>query len=101
MTSKTISDVYKQKKPNRPIVKGEDRPATKVKHDVASSSDEEVLKDFDLTLEYGPCVGISRLERWQRAHKHGLNPPAKVRDLILKHPDDASYTHSLWRDYNI
>jgi len=31
-----------------------------------------------LTAKYGPCVGISRLERWERAHKWGLNPPEEV-----------------------
>jgi hypothetical protein len=34
------------------------------------------LKKFDLDLRLGPCVGMTRLERWTRALSHGkvLNP---------------------------
>ena len=28
--------------------------------------------------DYGPCIGVSRLERWERAHLLGLNPPPEV-----------------------
>jgi DNA polymerase delta subunit 4 len=27
------------------------------------------------SYEYGPCVGVTRLERWERAAALGLNPP--------------------------
>jgi hypothetical protein len=30
------------------------------------------------TYEYGPCVGMTRLERWDRAASLGLNPPEEV-----------------------
>lgn len=33
---------------------------------------------FDLSDEYGPCVGLSRLERWERSEKLGLSPPPEV-----------------------
>lgn len=39
----------------------------------------EILRIFDLSYEYGPCLGVSRLERWERAQKAGLNPPIQVR----------------------
>lgn len=38
---------------------------------------EAALRQFDLTSKFGPCVGISRLERWERAAKLGLDPPAE------------------------
>jgi DNA polymerase delta subunit 4 len=38
----------------------------------------DILRVFDLTSEYGPCVGISRLARWERAREWGLNPPQEV-----------------------
>jgi len=38
----------------------------------------DILRVFDLTSSYGPCVGITRLQRWERAHKWGLNPPPEV-----------------------
>ena len=31
------------------------------------------------SYEYGPCVGVSRLDRWERAYALGLNPPPEVR----------------------
>jgi hypothetical protein len=39
----------------------------------------EILRIFDLSYEYGPCVGVTRLARWERAYKAGLNPPIQVR----------------------
>ncbi|RWR87246.1 DNA polymerase delta subunit 4 [Cinnamomum micranthum f. kanehirae] len=44
---------------------------------------EEVLRQFDLNMSYGPCLGISRLERWERANKLGLNPPKEVENLLI------------------
>ncbi len=38
---------------------------------------------FDLSYEYGPCVGVTRLERWERALALGLNPPAEVSFIPL------------------
>ena len=37
------------------------------------------------SYEYGPCVGVSRLERWERAQALGLNPPPEVRQPFLSH----------------
>ncbi|KAK1920935.1 DNA polymerase delta, subunit 4-domain-containing protein [Papiliotrema laurentii] len=42
-----------------------------------------VLRVFDLTSSYGPCVGISRLQRWERAKKWGLNPPEEIKEILL------------------
>ncbi|KAH0583035.1 DNA polymerase delta subunit 4 [Termitomyces sp. J132] len=42
----------------------------------------EILRCFDMSYEFGPCVGISRLERWERAHLLGLNPPREVKDIL-------------------
>jgi DNA polymerase delta subunit 4 len=38
-----------------------------------------MLRVFDNTYEYGPCVGVTRMERWERAAAVGLNPPVEVR----------------------
>lgn len=38
-----------------------------------------ILSIFDMDYKYGPCVGMTRLQRWDRAHNMGLNPPAEVR----------------------
>lgn len=42
-----------------------------------------ILRRWDLSYEYGPCVGMTRLERWERAEKLGLNPPEMVTRLLL------------------
>ena len=38
------------------------------------------------------CVGISRLERWERAKQLGKDPPDHIRELIEQHPSDSTYT---------
>ncbi|KAH7919887.1 hypothetical protein BV22DRAFT_1040503 [Leucogyrophana mollusca] len=43
----------------------------------------QILRVFDMSYEYGPCVGMTRLERWERAESYGLNPPPEVRDILL------------------
>ncbi|KAG2363155.1 DNA polymerase delta, subunit 4-domain-containing protein [Suillus spraguei] len=43
----------------------------------------QILRVFDMSYEYGPCVGMSRLERWERAASFGLNPPDEVRHILV------------------
>ncbi|KAG1735888.1 DNA polymerase delta, subunit 4-domain-containing protein [Suillus paluster] len=43
----------------------------------------QILRMFDMSYEYGPCVGMTRLERWERAASFSLNPPGEVRDILL------------------
>lgn len=31
-----------------------------------------------------PCIGLTRLKRWQRADRLGLNPPVEVLAVLLK-----------------
>ncbi|ROT42348.1 hypothetical protein SODALDRAFT_354483 [Sodiomyces alkalinus F11] len=45
---------------------------------------EKILRHFDVSLHYGPCVGIQRQKRWERAEKLGLNPPIEVLAVLLK-----------------
>lgn len=42
-----------------------------------------ILRTWDLSYEYGPCVGMTRMERWQRASKLGLDPPEIVCSWLL------------------
>ena len=57
----------------------------------ARERDFAVLRAFDLNEEYGPSAGMTRLERWMRAERNGLHPPANVRSLVESHPGDATY----------
>lgn len=34
---------------------------------------------------------MTRLERWERAERDGLNPPREVRDIVLAHPNDDTF----------
>ncbi|KAH8121836.1 hypothetical protein ACSS6W_003275 [Trichoderma asperelloides] len=45
---------------------------------------EKVLRYFDVSSQYGPCIGMTRLKRWQRAERLGLNPPIEVLAVLLK-----------------
>ncbi|KAF8977293.1 hypothetical protein BGZ46_007497 [Entomortierella lignicola] len=49
------------------------------------SKEEQALRQFDLTSRYGPCLDLTRLERWERASELGLNPPQGVKDLLQVH----------------
>ena len=37
-----------------------------------------------MDTSYGPCIGITRLRRWERAAAMGLRLPPRVRDLVLR-----------------
>ena len=43
---------------------------------------EQVLRQFDMNMAYGPCLGITRLARWERAQRLGLNPPTEIENLL-------------------
>ena len=43
----------------------------------------QMLRVFDMTYEYGPTIGLTRLERWERANTLGLKPPFEVREILL------------------
>lgn len=50
-------------------------------HTKAETEIDKALRRFDLSYEYGPCVGFTRLERWERAHSLDLNPPIEVSNM--------------------
>ncbi|KAJ1420859.1 DNA-polymerase delta, subunit 4 [Sesbania bispinosa] len=64
----------KSKKKSRVVTERQDDPGYSV--------EEKILRLFDMNMAYGPCLGITRLERWERAQKLGLNPPQKIQSLL-------------------
>ncbi|CCC13693.1 hypothetical protein SMACR_07259 [Sordaria macrospora] len=54
------------------------------KHTEGLTTGEKVLRHFDVSSHYGPCIGITRLKRWQRAERLGLNPPIEVLAVLLR-----------------
>lgn len=111
MASKLITDAFPKVKKDRPINQKEQPKKTsalsendaEVLKDQTSDLTEElsVLKEFDLDSEFGPCIGITRLQRWERAKEYGLYPPEEVKEIILKHPDDTAFTECVWYDANL
>lgn len=79
-------------------------------------AEEQILRQFDLNYRFGPCAGITRLERqvylgrvrgsadrswctpktcrWERAEQLGLAPPKAVRELILAGGEGAN--QNIW-----
>ncbi|KDQ61463.1 hypothetical protein JAAARDRAFT_54829 [Jaapia argillacea MUCL 33604] len=51
-------------------------------HAKGQSKVHHILRVFDLSDEYGPCIGVTRLDRWERAAALGLNPPPEVREIL-------------------
>ncbi|XP_074586440.1 uncharacterized protein LOC141842122 [Curcuma longa] len=56
--------------------------------------EDEKLRQFDMDMRYGPCIGLSRTDRWERAAVMGLNPPAEVEAILLK--SSAAAAGCLW-----
>ncbi|KAG6811552.1 hypothetical protein H0H92_006905, partial [Tricholoma furcatifolium] len=54
------------------------RPKSNIENSEAPTLNVKDRKSY----EFGPCVGVSRLERWERAHLLGLNPPKEVKDIL-------------------
>ena len=45
---------------------------------------EKILRYFDLSSQYGPCIGITRFRRWNRAFRLGLNPPVEILAVLIR-----------------
>lgn len=48
-------------------------------------------------MTYGPCSGLTRLERWYRADKLGKNPPLYIRDILI---DAAKQQQDIFNNNN-
>ena len=57
-------------------------PAPMWLKDESLSAEESQLRQFDLDKRYGPCVGMTRTERWRRAEELGRAPPPAVLALL-------------------
>nr|XP_046256079.1 DNA polymerase delta subunit 4 isoform X1 [Scatophagus argus]XP_046256088.1 DNA polymerase delta subunit 4 isoform X1 [Scatophagus argus] len=93
--------VKKAKKREKREKKSTPPPPRKAEVETETVQEEELqkLRQFDLDWRFGPCTGISRLQRWERAKLHGLDPPEEIRDLLLQTHTDPEYNLSLWSEY--
>lgn len=99
--STKASDKAQQNEPARgiqslPTPVADAAPSTPAPAEV--DADERALRQFDLDSKFGPVSGLSRLERWDRAAKLNLHPPAAVRALILKHGEDSLLNKHLFTE---
>ncbi|KAI2631645.1 hypothetical protein GGS21DRAFT_153806 [Xylaria nigripes] len=53
-------------------------------HQEKLSLGEKILRYWDVSLQYGPSIGISRVKRWERAEKLGLHPPIEILAVLMK-----------------
>lgn len=85
---KSEAELRAEKIPDRQIDqywrKLERQRTTKRVHQEDLTLAEKVLRYWDVSSQYGPCVGINRMKRWKRAEKLGLNPPLEVLAVLQK-----------------
>ncbi|KGO76345.1 DNA polymerase delta, subunit 4 [Penicillium italicum] len=62
-------------------------------HQGGMDVEEKILRHFDLSSQYGPCVGIARVKRWRRANLLKLNPPIEVLAVLLKGKNTNERAH--------
>lgn len=43
---------------------------------------KHILRVFDFDPQYGPALGLTRLERWERARNLGDDPPHEIREIL-------------------
>eukprot|EP00057_Strongylocentrotus_purpuratus_P003161 XP_003726057.1 PREDICTED: DNA polymerase delta subunit 4 [Strongylocentrotus purpuratus] len=110
VSQQLITDQFSQQRSGRSLEKskgkgkqivgspaGSPRKSAEAQVEVESAEDLirkkhlQTLREFDLNWRYGPCTGITRLERWERAESHDQNPSPQIKDLILEHEDDEDY----------
>ncbi|XP_038998269.1 DNA polymerase delta subunit 4-like isoform X1 [Hibiscus syriacus] len=102
---KNIEGFYKQKKSNT----SKSKSSNSTKHAAATSGsniaqppalvshggsldleaddfdeEQQVLRQFDMNMEFGPCIGIPRIDRWERARRLGLNPPKEIESILKR-----------------
>lgn len=99
----SLVDTYQQRKPRENVYqqqKDSSKPSSRssVKQEAQRADDaremvDAALRAFDLSSDFGPCAGYTRLQRWNRAERLGLNPPQAVKQLLELHPD---MNENLW-----
>uniref|UniRef100_A0A7S4EXH0 DNA polymerase delta subunit 4 n=1 Tax=Chrysotila carterae TaxID=13221 RepID=A0A7S4EXH0_CHRCT len=57
------------------------------------------LRAFDMTMSFGPSVGLSRRERWERAKRLGMDPPVRVQEILQGLSKDSPHNEGLLAAY--
>jgi len=79
-----------------------ERKAPRV-HQQGLSLHEKILRQFDISSQFGPCLGIARTNRWKRAEGLNLDPPIEVLAVLVKeelqgntHMEKARVDELMW-----
>lgn len=94
--SSSSKSAEKQKSTDKSDVDNADRiidDSTSQRCQLTLEEAEKELRRFDLNADYGPCVGMTRQERWDRAQKLGKQPPELVIQILSDYP---SLCNHLW-----
>ena len=73
-----------------------DHQMTHVTNILLSDDEQKALKTFDMDHTFGPCMGLTRLQRWERADRFGLAPPHEVRAILERTNQDHQLAYSIW-----
>mmetsp|Transcript_8171 Transcript_8171/g.36177 ORF Transcript_8171/g.36177 Transcript_8171/m.36177 type:complete len:106 (+) Transcript_8171:43-360(+) len=101
MGSEKITSHFKGSKSGRrsSTGKGKAKVVARVEDDDENTEEAKylsILKTFDMTTKYGPALGLTRMERWERAEKLNLDPPADVYKILTEHDEDGKFTECVW-----
>ena len=57
---------------------------------------EARLREWDMNARFGPCMSMSRLERWNRAQRLEMDPPVFIHNVLQAFPElkDKSIWHN-------
>ena len=99
--------VFVKKPPPPPAMKKPADPAAEIRAVEASEQGaaptmlsweeaEARLREWDMSSRFGPCMSMTRLERWNRASKLELDPPVFIRNVMEAFPElkDKSVWHN-------
>mmetsp|Transcript_10715 Transcript_10715/g.66043 ORF Transcript_10715/g.66043 Transcript_10715/m.66043 type:complete len:104 (-) Transcript_10715:56-367(-) len=81
----TVAEAYPGVKPGRKRSKVDKDTGKDTRNEASGEEEEEALerlRGFDLDPRFGPCMGMTRIDRWERAEKLGLDPPPRVKTLL-------------------
>lgn len=68
----------------------------KVKKRRNKEDDQALLRDFDFNCMYGPCRGISRRERYERAIKYNCRPPPNPMIIEMLNENQEEMMYQKW-----
>ncbi len=62
---------------------------------------QQTLRVFDLDPNFGPCIGLSRLERWQRAKDLDLDPPQEIHDILTTKQGNSIHKENVFSSHGL